>query len=217
MVKILALRPAAWPAPCVGTERTLRACRALAGGAVPLEPTFTTEPRFRTIGRAGPRERHFSGWRVSPHETRESVTDEQRKPMHWQSIDTAPADRDILIYVAAWPVIAPLNSEFGEWTSRMQCPVSLAEGGGSPDPLLDCSLPEPPTAPAPPADLAEHGSAPPSPAPARRRESRGAENPAISLRQHEARPPRRRLGSDDEDLEQNADVPRPWCSPPRSP
>ncbi|HKG84966.1 MAG TPA: DUF551 domain-containing protein [Beijerinckiaceae bacterium] len=72
---------------------------------------------------------------------------------HWQSIDTAPADRDILIYVAAWgPLIARRNSEFGEWTSRMQCPVSLAEEADRPTHWMP--LPEPPTAGA--ADLAEH-------------------------------------------------------------
>ena len=70
--------------------------QTLAGGAVPLGTNVTTEPRFRTIGRAGPCERHFSGWRVSPRENRESET------KHLRSIDTAPADRDILIYVAAW-------------------------------------------------------------------------------------------------------------------
>ncbi|MFL5143549.1 MAG: DUF551 domain-containing protein [Microvirga sp.] len=75
---------------------------------------------------------------------------------HWQSIDTAPADRDILIYVAAWgPLIARLNSEFGEWTSRMQCPVSLAEEADRPTHWMP--LPEPPTAGA--ADLAEHDRA----------------------------------------------------------
>jgi hypothetical protein len=120
---------------------------------------------------------------------------------HWRSIDTAPADRDILIYVAAWgPLIARLNSEFREWTSRMQCPVSLAEETDRPTHWMP--LPEPPTAgpPTSPSTIA-----PPSPAPARRRRSRGAENRAlISLRQHEVRPPRRRLGPVDEDLEQDA-------------
>ncbi|MFL5074712.1 MAG: DUF551 domain-containing protein [Microvirga sp.] len=75
---------------------------------------------------------------------------------HWQPIDTAPADRDILIYVAAWgPLIARLNSEFGEWTSRMQCPVSLAEEADRPTHWMP--LPEPPIAGA--ADLAEHDRA----------------------------------------------------------
>jgi hypothetical protein len=75
---------------------------------------------------------------------------------HWRSIDTAPADRDILIYVAAWgPLIARLNSEFREWTSRMQCPVSLAEEADRPTHWMP--LPEPPVAGA--ADVAEHDRA----------------------------------------------------------
>ena len=58
-----------------------------------------------------------------------------RETKHWQSIDTAPADRDILIYVAAWgPLIARLNSEFREWTSHA-VPGVARRGGGSPDPL----------------------------------------------------------------------------------
>src|SRR4051794_36379098 len=53
------------------SERNERCGHAetLAGGAVPLGTNVTTEPRFRTIGRAGPRERHFSGFCVSPRQT----------------------------------------------------------------------------------------------------------------------------------------------------
>jgi hypothetical protein len=111
-------------------------------------------PRFRTIGRASA-EGHFRGSRVSLGEIPESDTDEQRNQA-LAAIDTAPADRDILIYVAAWgPLIARLNSEFREWTSRMQCPVSLAEDADRPTHWMP--LPEPPTAGA--AGLAEHDRA----------------------------------------------------------
>lgn len=61
----------------------------------------------------------------------------------WQPIDTAPEDHDILIYVPAWgPLIARFNREFDEWSSRMQCPVSLAEEADRPTHWMP--LPEPP-------------------------------------------------------------------------
>jgi hypothetical protein len=61
----------------------------------------------------------------------------------WQPIDTVPEDHEILIYVPAWgPLIARFNSEFGEWTSRMQCPVSLSEEADRPTHWMP--LPEPP-------------------------------------------------------------------------
>lgn len=61
----------------------------------------------------------------------------------WQPIDNAPEDRDVLIYMPAWgPLIARFNGEFDEWTSRMQCPVSLAEEDERPTHWMP--LPEPP-------------------------------------------------------------------------
>src|SRR5215216_1947026 len=104
--------------------------QTLAGGAVPLETNVTTEPRFRTIGLAGPRERHFSGWRVSPRESRESVTDEQRN-------QALAVDR---------------------YGARRQGHPHLCRGLGAADrPTHWMPLPEPPTAGA--ADIAEHDRA----------------------------------------------------------
>jgi hypothetical protein len=71
MVKILRFWPASQAGAMCRNGTNAAGMPTLAGGAVPLETNATTEPRFRTIGRAGPRERHFSGWRVSPGETRE--------------------------------------------------------------------------------------------------------------------------------------------------
>ncbi|HEX8164779.1 MAG TPA: hypothetical protein VF601_03205 [Beijerinckiaceae bacterium] len=77
----------------------------------------------------------------------------QTETGRWQPIDTAPEDRDVLIYVPAWgPLIARFNAEFGEWTSRMQCPVSLAEETDRPTHWM--ALPEPPADAA--TDLAGH-------------------------------------------------------------
>lgn len=71
----------------------------------------------------------------------------------WQPIDTAPEDHDILIYVPAWgPLIARFNREFDEWSSRMQCPVSLAEEGDRPTHWMP--LPQPPEDDG--ADRSEH-------------------------------------------------------------
>jgi hypothetical protein len=48
--------------------------------------------------------------------------------LSWQSIDTVPRDESILIFTPRWgPIIAEFSSEFGEWLSRMQCPVALKE------------------------------------------------------------------------------------------
>ncbi|HEX8666627.1 MAG TPA: hypothetical protein VF744_21660 [Beijerinckiaceae bacterium] len=78
------------------------------------------------------------------------MTDETGR---WQPIDTAPDDKDVLIYVPAWgPLIARFSAEFGEWTSRMQCPVSLAEETDRPTHWM--ALPEPPAGGA--ADASEH-------------------------------------------------------------
>src|SRR5215212_3948537 len=75
--------------------------QTLAGGAVPLGTNVTTEPRFRTIGRAGRASAISPAGAFSPMKPgRASRMNSETK--HWQSIDTAPADRDILIYVAAW-------------------------------------------------------------------------------------------------------------------
>jgi hypothetical protein len=77
----------------------------------------------------------------------------QTETGRWQPIDTAPEGKDILIYVPAWgPLIARFNAEFGEWTSRMQCPVSLAEESDRPTHWM--VLPEPPVDGA--GDLTEH-------------------------------------------------------------
>lgn len=44
----------------------------------------------------------------------------------WQSIDTAPQDKELLVYTQAWgPIIALHSSEYGEWLSRMQVPVAI--------------------------------------------------------------------------------------------
>ena len=44
----------------------------------------------------------------------------------WQRIETAPPDERILVFTPRWgAIVAELSSEFGEWLSRMQCPVSL--------------------------------------------------------------------------------------------
>lgn len=46
----------------------------------------------------------------------------------WKTIDSAPKDKEILIYTRPWgPIIAMLSEEFGEWLSRMQVPVSIKE------------------------------------------------------------------------------------------
>lgn len=61
----------------------------------------------------------------------------------WQPIDTAPDEVEILVYVPAWgALIARFNAEFDEWTSRMQCPVSLGEDADRPTHWMP--LPEPP-------------------------------------------------------------------------
>ena len=46
----------------------------------------------------------------------------------WQPIATAPPNETILVFTMRWgPIIAELSSEFGEWLSRMQCPVALKQ------------------------------------------------------------------------------------------
>lgn len=61
----------------------------------------------------------------------------------WQPIDAAPDDREILVYVPTWgAVIARFDAEFNEWTSRMQCPVSLTEEADRPTHWMP--LPDPP-------------------------------------------------------------------------
>ena len=46
----------------------------------------------------------------------------------WQPIDAAPSDQEILVFTPEWgPIIASFNSEFGEWLSRMQVPVSMTQ------------------------------------------------------------------------------------------
>ena len=61
----------------------------------------------------------------------------------WQTIDTAPNDKEILVYTKAWgPIIALRSEEFGEWLSRMQVPVSIKEEDELPSHWQ--TLPEPP-------------------------------------------------------------------------
>src|SRR5215216_5313268 len=126
--------------------------QTLAGGAVPLETNVTTEPRFRTIGLAGPRERHFSGWRVSPRESRESVTDEQRNQA--LAVDRYGARRQGHPHLCRGLGAADRAARFRVWRMDVAhaVPVSLAEEADRPTHWMP--LPEPPTAGA--ADIAEH-------------------------------------------------------------
>jgi hypothetical protein len=51
----------------------------------------------------------------------------------WHPIETAPLGEDVIVYSRRWgPVIAAFDSEFEEWLSRMQCPVSLRAKGEEP-------------------------------------------------------------------------------------
>jgi hypothetical protein len=44
----------------------------------------------------------------------------------WRPIESAPRDRDILVFSMRWgALIAAFSSEFLQWLPRMQCPVSL--------------------------------------------------------------------------------------------
>jgi hypothetical protein len=46
----------------------------------------------------------------------------------WRTIDDAPKDQEILVYTRDWgPIIASYSSEFSEWLSRMQVPVSIKD------------------------------------------------------------------------------------------
>lgn len=61
----------------------------------------------------------------------------------WQPIESAPKDREILVYTRPWgPIVAVLSEEFGEWLSRMQVPVSIKEDEELPTHWQP--LPEPP-------------------------------------------------------------------------
>jgi hypothetical protein len=72
----------------------------------------------------------------------------------WQPIDTAPEDKEVLVFVPAWgAIIARYNTAFEEWTSRMQCPVSLSEDREQPTHWM--ALPAPPEG-EDEADLADH-------------------------------------------------------------
>lgn len=67
----------------------------------------------------------------------------------WQPIDSAPKDTEILIHTRPWgPIIASFSSEFGEWLSRMQVPVSIRDDEELPTHW--CSLPAPPEDTKPP-------------------------------------------------------------------
>src|SRR5215217_6023770 len=139
------------------------------------------------------RERHFSGWRVLPHETRESVTDEQRNQA--LAVDRYGARRRGHPHLRRGLGPADRAAQFRVWRMDVAHARCRSPRRRIARPI-GCRCPShrqlaPPTSPSTIAS--------PSPAPARRRRSRGAENPAlISLRQHEVRPPRRRLGSVDE-------------------
>ena len=64
-------------------------------------------------------------------------------PSAWQPIESAPKDQEILVYTRPWgAIIAVLSSEFGEWLSRMQVPVSIREGDEFPTHWQE--LPAPP-------------------------------------------------------------------------
>lgn len=61
----------------------------------------------------------------------------------WQSIDTVPKDTEVLVHTKPWgAIIASYSSEFGEWLSRMQVPVSIRDENELPTHW--CPLPEPP-------------------------------------------------------------------------
>jgi hypothetical protein len=96
--------------------------------------------------------RFSAGFRVISGTNEEDAMTSERAG--WQPIESAPADKDVLIYVPAWgPLIAQFNAEFSEWTSRMQCPVSLSEEADRPSHWMP--LPSPPNG-AGAADLSEH-------------------------------------------------------------
>jgi hypothetical protein len=51
----------------------------------------------------------------------------------WQTIESVPSDESVLVYTPRWgAIIAEHSSEYGEWLSRMQCPVSLKEDDEQP-------------------------------------------------------------------------------------
>ena len=61
----------------------------------------------------------------------------------WQSIDTVPKDTEVLVHTKPWgAIIASYSSEFGEWLSRMQVPVSIRDENELPTHWLP--LPGPP-------------------------------------------------------------------------
>ncbi|MDB5557092.1 MAG: hypothetical protein JWQ36_26 [Enterovirga sp.] len=46
----------------------------------------------------------------------------------WMPVESAPKDEPILVYTRPWgAIVAVLSTEFGEWLSRMQVPVSIRE------------------------------------------------------------------------------------------
>ena len=61
----------------------------------------------------------------------------------WQLIDTVPPDENVLVFTPRWgAIIAEFSSEFGEWLSRMQCPVALKDDAEQPTHWM--ALPAPP-------------------------------------------------------------------------
>jgi hypothetical protein len=65
------------------------------------------------------------------------------KALGWQLIDTVPRDESVLVFTQRWgAIIAELSSEFGEWLSRMQCPVALKDDDEQPTHWM--ALPAPP-------------------------------------------------------------------------
>lgn len=51
----------------------------------------------------------------------------------WRAIDSAPKDKEVLVYTKPWgAIIASYSTEFETWLSRMQVPVSIKEDGELP-------------------------------------------------------------------------------------
>ncbi len=65
---------------------------------------------------------------MSDADTAEADTAADTAADTWQMIESAPQDTEILVYTKPWgPIVASYSSEFGEWFSRMQVPVSIKE------------------------------------------------------------------------------------------
>lgn len=81
--------------------------------------------------------------RRTPRKTERDIPMSNDPSRGWQPIESAPKDREILVYTRPWgSIIALLSAEFGEWLSRMQVPVSIKEDEELPTHWQP--LPEPP-------------------------------------------------------------------------